>query len=138
MDEHAAPDEGTPARQTPAGGRSSAENLIGLGALFLVADYVLFELILDEYFFATVLLLAAFYALFALWLQSSHPSAKWPLPYEWTMRVLGYTAGLLGIFELLADLRLGILDNGADILGGLILYAGAVLMFLGARQLKSA
>ena len=138
MDEQATPGEGTPAHQAPTSSRSSAENLIGLGALVLVANYFIFDLILGEYYMSTALLLAAFYALFAFWHHGSRPSAKWPLPYGWTMRLLGYSAGLLAAFELLDDLRYGVLDNGADILGGLILYAGGVLMFLGARQLKSA
>ncbi len=110
-------------------------NLIGLGALLLVADYLIFEVILDEYFFSTILLLTALFALFGHWMRRNHPEASWPIPYGWTMRLLGYTAGTLALVELLYDLRNGVLDNLGDILGGLIVYAGAFLMFRGARQL---
>jgi hypothetical protein len=42
----------------------------------------------------------------------------------------------MGLVELLFDLRLGILDSFGDILGGLGLYAGAFLMFYGARAMR--
>jgi len=119
-------------------GLGSGERLLGLGAVLFFVNFLLFELILDEYTIFTGTLLVAGYALLALWVRHNRPSAKWPLPYVWLMWVFGLTAGFLGLIELLDDLRYGVLDNGADILGGLLGYGAALLMFLGGRQLKSS
>lgn len=116
----------------------AAERLIAVGAAILIADYLLFEVILDEYSFFTGTLLVAGYTLVAVWVRQSRPSAAWPLPYEWLLRVLGITAGFLGLIELLTDLRLGILDRPGDVIGGLLVYLGAFLMFWGGRQMKGA
>ena len=48
--------------------------------------------------------------------------------------VLGFAALILGIQELLSDLRNGVLDNGADIIAGLALYVGVGIMYFGSRQ----
>ncbi len=122
---------------SPMTGMSTAEQLLALGAVLVVGNYLLFNLILSEYSFFTGSLLVAGYVLFALWLHRSRPGASWPLPYGWLLKVLGYTAGFLGLLELLADLRLGILDNAGDIIAGLVGYAGALLMLWGARQVRS-
>jgi len=114
------------------------ERLLALGAAILLADYVLFDVIFGEYFFFTGTILVAGFALFALWVRQDRPAASWPLPYEWLLRVLGFTAGFLGAIELLADLRFGVLDRPLDILGGLLVYIGAFLMFWGARQMKGS
>ncbi len=115
-------------------GLGSGERLFALGAALIVVDYLLFELILEEYSFFTGTLLVAAIGLFAVWVRHSRSGASWPVPYGWVAKLLGYMAVFLGLIELLADLRLGILDNGADVIGGLGLYAGAVLMLLGSRQ----
>jgi hypothetical protein len=124
-------------RHVESTGLGSAETLIGLGAAILVVDWLLFGIILDGYYFFTGTLLVAGYALFALWVRTSRPSTSWPVSYPWLMKVLGYTAGALGLVELLGDLRYGVLDTFGYILGGVITYVGAFLMFWGARQVNS-
>ena len=116
----------------------NAETLIGIGAAILVADWLLFDIILDGYYFFTGTLLVAAYALFTLWVRTNRPSASWPVSYSWIVKVLGYTAGALGLLELIGDLRYGVLDTFEYIAGGVIVYAGALLMFLGARQFGHA
>ena len=115
-------------------GLGSGERLVALGAGLVVVDYLLFDLILEEYGFFTGTLLAAAAALFAMWVRHGRPGASWPVPYPWTLKVLGYAAGFLGLIELLTDLRLGVLDNAVDIVGGLVLYVGVTMMVLGPRQ----
>ncbi|GBD83640.1 hypothetical protein BMS3Abin02_00019 [bacterium BMS3Abin02] len=116
----------------------AGERWLALGAAIVLADYVLFDLILGEYFFFTGTLLVAGFVLFAVWVHQDRPSASWPLPYEWLLRVLGFTAGFLGVLELLADLRFNVLDLPFDVFGGLFVYIGAFLMFWGARELKGS
>jgi hypothetical protein len=114
---------------------SGAGTLIRIGAAVVIADWLLFAIILDIYYFFWGTLLVATYALFATWVRANRPSATWPVSYQWTLKLLGYTAGILGVFELLDDLRYGFLDSLGSILGGLIFYAGVFIMFWGARQL---
>jgi hypothetical protein len=125
------PEPGPPAVAAPAG---SGEQIVMLGAAIVVADYVLFGLIIDEYFFFTGTLLAAAYALFAVWWKRSRSVEDWPISYGRLLRLLGLTVGFLGLVEFLGDLRFGVLDNVGDILAGLILYAGCFLMYWGGRQ----
>jgi hypothetical protein len=53
-----------------------------------------------------------------------------------TQKVIGYFMGLAAVFLLLDDLRGSFPDGVVDNLANLTFYAGAVLMFLGARGLK--
>ncbi len=130
------PDESTQSAEVTAllQGLGSGERLVALGAGLVVVDYLLFDLILEEYAFFTGTLLVAAAALFSVWVRHARSGASWPVPYPWTLKVLGYTAGFLGLVELLTDLRGGFLDNGPDIIGGLLLYAGVVAMVVGSRQ----
>jgi len=124
--------------QTGAHRESSigAELLLRVGAAIIIADWLLFAIILDEYFFFWGTLLVAAYALFAAWVRSNRPAASWPVPFGWTMKLLGYSAGFLGALDLLDDLRFDVLNGAATIIGAIIFYVGAFLMFWGARQLN--
>ncbi len=128
--------EPAPASPSMMAGLSSGERLLVLGAILLSGNYVLFELILNEYFMFTGTLLVAVYALSTVWTRQKRTSATRALPYGWLLRVLGYTAGFLGAIELLTDLRFGVLDRAGDVIGGLIGYTGAFLMFWGGRQIQ--
>jgi hypothetical protein len=112
-----------------------ADLLIRIGAAIIIADWLLFDIILDGYYFFTLTLLIALYALFAAWVRTSRRSSTWPVPYGWIMKLLGYSAGVLVLIEFIGDLRYGVLDNATDIFGGIILYVGGLAMFWGARQL---
>ena len=117
------------------GDLGQAERLIVFGGVLLVLNYLFFELIVREYYMSSVLLLTGGFAIAAAWIRHNRSDASWPVPYEWLMRVFGFTAGFLGLLELLDDLRFDILDESSAIIGGLILYIAAVMMFMGARQM---
>ncbi len=134
-DEHAE-HQSVSGAEARAGGSTDGATLIRAGSALILLVWLLFELILDAYSFANVTLLMAVAASFAMWVKSNRPGAAWPVPYEWTLRALGYGVGFMGLVELLFDLRFGILDDLGNILGGLGLYAGAFLMFYGARQVE--
>ena len=118
-------------------GLGAAERLAALGAALIAANYLFFEVIVEEYFFATSLLVVASLALLAVWVRSSKDGADWPIPYGWAMKVLGFAAGVYGLVELITDLRRGVLEGFMTILGALVLYAGVVLMVMGARQIST-
>lgn len=134
-EESAAQSTNPPPAPVPTQGVTAAENLMRLGAALVVASFLVFEILFDDYFFFTGTLLVAAMVLAAVWIRHNRADAVWPIPYTWTLRVLGYTAGFLGAVELLEDLRNSRLYGFADFLGGIVLYAGAFLLFWGARQL---
>lgn len=116
--------------QAAIAGLGAAERLASLGAALIVANYLFFEVIVEEYFFSTSLLVVASLALLAVWVRSSKDAAEWPVPYGWSMKVLGFAAGVYGLVELITDLRRGVLEGFLTILGALVLYAGVVLMIM--------
>lgn len=120
---------------SPRDAQTGADLLIWIGAAIIVADWLLFDIILDRYYFFTLTLLIALYALFAAWVRTSRRSSTWPLPYAWIMKLLGYSAGVLVLIEFIGDLRYGVLDNATEIFGGIILYVGGLVMSWGAWQL---
>lgn len=113
----------------------SAASLMQLGAAIVVGDFLVFEILADSYFFFTGTLLIAALVLAAVWVRRNRPDAQWPVPYVWSLRLLGFSAGFLGVVELLEDIRNARLYGALDFLGGLLLYGGIFLMFWGARQL---
>lgn len=113
----------------------AAERLVIFGAAVIVADYLLFNVIIAEYSFSHASLLMGVWALGAAWFYHQRSGGNWAVPYPVVLKVLGYTAGTFGALEVLVDLRYGVLDRAADLLGALVYYAGAGLMFWGARSL---
>lgn len=147
MDENAAANE--PAEQPEAAesamssmidSMGQGERLLALGAGLAVLNYVLFEVILEDYFFTTTLLLVSTVVLFAMWVKQNRPNASWPIPYRNLLWASGLAAGFLGFVEFLTDIRRSeaLLDESVEILGALVLYAACVLMVVGARGLKSS
>lgn len=53
------------------------------------------------------------------------------------LKALGYVIAVTGLFDALNAIRFDGLNEGMEILGGLIAYAGYVLAFLGARSIKT-
>ncbi len=116
---------------------AGGERLAFFGALAIVADYVVFELILEEYYVGSVLLLAASLVVASVWLKANRPDTEWALPYAWLVRVLAMVTAYLGLLELFDDIRFDLLDNSTEVLAGIVIYVGAGLAFMGARQMKS-
>jgi hypothetical protein len=116
----------------------AAERLVLLGAAVIVAGYLLFNVIIAEYAFSHVGLLMGIWAIGAAWFYHQRSGGNWAVPYPVVLKVVGYTAGVFGVLELLVDLRYGVLDRAADLLGALMYYAGAGLMLWGARSLPKA
>jgi alpha-D-ribose 1-methylphosphonate 5-phosphate C-P lyase len=61
--------------------------------------------------------------------------AQMPIPYRWTMIVLGYAGAIMGAREFLADIDAKILD-GSTVLFALSVYVGAALMAVGASRMS--
>ena len=71
-----------------------------------------------------------------VWLAHNRQNIDWQLPYRWVVRVLAFVTAYVGLLEFIDDIRFDNLDEPAAVIGGLIVYIGCGLMFVGARQMK--
>jgi hypothetical protein len=124
-----------PAPAQPAMSSMSGESMVMIGGVLVLASYVIFALIADEFHQFTVQLIAAAFAeLIPLVAKDSIGKV---IGYSVAMKVVGYVIAVAGIFEILYDVRFGILDEVMAFLGAAVAYAGYVLAFLGARAIKT-
>ncbi|MFZ0626817.1 MAG: hypothetical protein WAN34_10015 [Acidimicrobiia bacterium] len=128
------PPEPTPAAASPMSSMSG-ETMVMAGAALVLVSYVIFTLLTRDFSQYPTVLYAATFAIIL-----SRFSAPWieklaPVPV--LMKLLGYLIALVGVFEILYDIRVGVLDHVMPILGALVAYIGYVLAFLGARSIKA-
>lgn len=108
---------------------------MGLGAVLIVVvtDFI-GDILLDEYAIGKVTWLVAVAVVAAIWAHRMR-GAQLPVPYRGAMVVLGYGGLILGAREFLADIESSVLDGGSVIFA-LAVYAGAVLLGVGAYRLS--
>lgn len=120
------------------GGSSGAMNLGGLdlvtvGALVVLASWVIFDLIADDYPLSTVAAALALVIVAIPRLDVKAVTGIAPMPAF--LKLFGYLLAAVGVIEILSDLENSLFDaGGATIFGALVAYAGYVVAFLGARQ----
>lgn len=114
---------------------SSGEGMVALAGIILLANFVIFELIMAEYFISYPLLLLAVGA--AVLPRLRRESVEVFHPLGQIMKVVGYSIVILGVFEILDDIRFDGYDEAAAIIGALVAYAGYAVAFLGARSIKA-
>lgn len=115
------------------------ERFAVMGAAIALVGWVLFDLLIDEYalghlpFALSVLIVGAAYT------HHRRASAAEPVSYKSLLFVAAGILGLLGLWDLIEEIRAGIFDDGAaTVIGALVYYAGAILAGLGALQLRSS
>ena len=119
---------------TPQSGNDSGVALVWMGAGLVLASWVFFEIIVGEYFVST---LGTVLAASLILLPRLAPKAIGKVaPLSALTKLGGYALAFTGVVELLDDLRFDGLEDFASVVGGLIAYAGYVLAFLGARNIK--
>ena len=109
--------------------------MVALAGLLLLANFVVFELIMAEYFISYALLLLAVAAAVLPRIRRETVESFHPLGQ--VMKVLGYAILILGVFEILDDVRFDGYDGGAAIIGALVAYAAYAVAFLGARSINT-
>ena len=111
------------------------ESFIALGAILLVVVDVLADIILDEWSVSDVSLTAAWFAIGAV-VMFRFRNAWLPVSYPLVMVTVGLIAGFNGVRDVLWGLENNIFDyDTGDIIFELIVWAGGILMLLGAIQL---
>ena len=127
-------DTGSSASTNPLA-EQSGDTLVMWGALAVLASWVIFEVIAEEYFVST---LSTALAIFLVVIPRIDGDAIKRLAHPASIaKFFGYLLVAAGIVELVADIRNNIFDAGAaTIIGALVAYAGYALTFLGARKIE--
>lgn len=113
---------------------NSNEKMIAFGALLLlVGVYLIADVALDEWAIGQVTWSACVGAL-ALMYWSKVKGQSVPIPYVFSLKVLSYLVGAMGVAEVLWFIEGGRAD-GIEILFSLAYFAGVIAMVMGARNL---
>lgn len=113
----------------------SGDTLVMWGALAVVAAWVIFEVISEEYFLTTATVaLALVIAVIPRIDEKAISGLASPAAF---MKLAGYGLVALGVVELVSDLRNNLFDaGGGTIIGALVAYAAYALVFVGARKIE--
>jgi hypothetical protein len=115
---------------------SQGEKLVGLGAVAVIAVYVIFELITEDYFVNYIAILLAAFILGVLWMKLQRPGTRLAVPSTSLLRASGYLLFVFGVVLFIDQLKDDIFDApGATIAAALILYGACALAGYGAKQL---
>lgn len=117
-----------------AGDFTSGEGLVAFAGMVVIAVWVIFSILVAEYFVLFLALMLAIAAVLIPRLDRAKVERVHPLPV--IMKTLGYGLALHGAMVLVEDIRFEQLDEVLAVIGGLIYYASAVMAFIGARQIE--
>ena len=134
----AVPDENPTGATTGSGSDfGSPTGMVALGGLILIATYLVFGLILNDYWVSWLAMLLAISSV--LLLRMNRPFLEKLAPVPVLTKIIGYLLAIIGVLALIEDLRFadGTLNEFPDVIGALAAYAGYVIAFLGARSIKT-
>lgn len=117
-----------------AGDFTSGEGLVAFAGMVVIAVWVIFSILVTEYFVSFVGLMLAVVAVVAPRLDRASVERVHPLHV--IMKTVGYGMAILGLIALVENIRFEHLDEVWAVIGGLIYYAAAVMGFVGARQIE--
>ncbi|HKX74856.1 MAG TPA: hypothetical protein VJR05_05640 [Acidimicrobiia bacterium] len=127
------PEDQPPEMPAPAPESKASSGLLMIGAVALVGGHILFGLLLDEYYYGTLIPALALMTLLAILNVGGFglsPRAQ---------RTIGIFVGLAAAIGFLTDLRSGGFPDGfVDVLAYLVFLAGSALMFVGAWGAKTS
>lgn len=112
---------------------TSGTGLVSLAGIVVLAVYLVFELIFREYFVAYAALMLA--AVAVILPRVRRDSVEKFHAFSSLMKVVGYGLALIGVFELLDDIRFNGYDDTGSVVGALVAYAGYVMAIMGARSI---
>lgn len=116
---------------------SSSEGMVAFGGAVVAAGWLLFDVILNDFYTDWLILLFAVLALLLPRANRAFVEKFAPLPA--LMKAVGYLLALTAAFSLVENIRYasGNLDDFVEILGALVLYAGAGITLMGARSIDA-
>ena len=116
-----------------AGDFTSGEGLVAFAGMVLLAVWVIFDMIINEYGMDNLVPVIAAVAILLPRLRAETVERVAPLPV--LMKVAGWALVFLGVVELIIDLRFNAYGDVGGVIGALAAYAGYAMAFMGARQI---
>lgn len=114
---------------------SSGEGMVTLAGIILIGVWLIFEVITRQYSMTTLAIVLG--AAVAIIPRMNPESVAKIMSVPAAMKALGYALVLVGIIEVVTDIRIGIYDTPMAVLGALIAYGAYGLAFAGARQIET-
>lgn len=116
----------------------AGEKLAVLGAAAVLAVWLVFDLLIDEYSIGTMSFVLSLAIVYAAYRHHNRGSGHWPIPYQSIVWAAASVLGVLGVWFLVEEIRGNILDSdAATVIGGLAFYVAAIVSGVGAFQLSS-
>jgi hypothetical protein len=116
---------------------SVGEQLAVAGAGLIVLVELVFGLVIEEYWAGDPAFLLALAVLAVAYIRHVR-KGELSVPYATVIRAAGFGILALAVVDLPYELRHGVFNNLADLIGGAGYYGGAALMTVGALTIKDA
>jgi hypothetical protein len=114
----------------------AGEKLAVLGAAGVLAVWLVFDLLIDEYRTGDVMFVIALVVAVAAFKHHNGGSEGWSIDYRTLVVVGGGLLGILGAYYLIEEVRADIFDaDGATIVAALIFYVASITSGIGAWQM---
>ncbi len=115
----------------------AGEKFAVLGAAGVMGVWLVFDLLIDEYFTGHLAFVLALVVVTAAYLHHTKGSGDWAVPYKTVVTVCAGLLGVLGVWFLIEEVRGDVLDaDAATVLGALIFYVASIVSGVGAWQLS--
>ena len=114
---------------------STGEGMVALAGMIILAVWLIFEVITDDYGLSHLAIVLAATAVILPRVNRAKVEEFHPLSS--LMKVMGYALALIGVSEIVSDLETGFYSDAMSVLAALIAYAAFVLAFIGARSIKT-
>ena len=116
---------------------SGGERFAVLGAAIVLGSWLIFDLLIDDYGIGSLAFSLAVLIVGAAFAHHRRSGGSDPVPYGSLLFAAAGILGLLGVVDLIEEVRDDIFDaDGTTIVGALIYYGGAILSGIGAIQLR--
>lgn len=115
----------------------AGEKLAVLGAVGILAVWLVFDLLIDEYSTGDTMFVLALVVSVAAYKHHNGGSERWSVDYRTIVTVGGALLGILGAYYLIEEVRANIFDaDGATIVGALVFYVASITSGVGAWQMS--
>lgn len=134
--EPAGEDSPTAEAPPPAGAAefTSGEGLVAFAGIVLLAVWIIFDVLVDNYGMDNAVPVVAAAAVILPRVNRDTVEKVHRLPVM--MKVLGWVLALIGVVEIVIDVRFGIFDDFGVVIAALAAYAGYAMAFFGARSIE--
>lgn len=115
----------------------AGEKLAVFGAVGILAVWLVFDLLIDEYSTGDMMFVLALVVSVAAYKHHNGGSEGWSVDYRTLVIVGGALLGILGAYYLIEEVRADIFDaDGATVLGAIVFYVASITSGVGAWQMS--